>query len=151
MAVLLAVVVALVLLGRQVAGQDTSAVPPGPEESATVAGAETEQQRLEVVAAAEAVLRTWSRPDLGYREWWRALRGLMTSGGRQAYAYTDPAQVPRLGEIEATDVRMSPSGTTATVFFSSDAGRFGVDLSRDDVGSGWLANRIVFPGSESMF
>jgi hypothetical protein len=105
----------------------------------------------EVVTAASAVLNRWSQPDARYDKWWRNLRPLLTPGGREAYAYTDPAQVPELADMRPDHVVLNPSGATATVWFETSDGVFGVDLSRKDATGPWLANRVVFPGQESMF
>jgi hypothetical protein len=109
------------------------------------------EQRDAVVDAASAVLETWSQPTLGYDEWWSALKPLLTPGGREAYSFTDPAQVPELAELTADHVVLNPSGATATVWFETSDGRFGVDLSHKAATGTWLANRVVFPGEESMF
>ena len=76
---------------------------------------------------------------------------MLTPGGREAYAYTDPKQVPALDDLEPDKVVVSPTNTTATVYFTATEGAYGVDLSRSSVDQDWLANRVVFPGSESMF
>ena len=112
--------------------------------------ADAARERTAVVAAS-TVLETWSRRDLDYDTWWAGLRPLLTPGGRQAYAHTDPAQVPELGTLELDAVDQHPGGGTATVWFTTSGGRFGVDLSRREAGGAWLANRVIFPGQESMF
>ena len=101
------------------------------------------------VVAATAVLEAWSRPGLTYPWWWDGLRPLLSPGARAAYAHTDPAQLPELGEVRPVAERRD--GTTATVWFRTDAGRFGVDLARSDDETDWRAHRILFPGQESMF
>jgi hypothetical protein len=97
------------------------------------------------------VLDTWSRPGVEYTGWWRQLEPMLTPGGQQAYAYTDPAQVPDLEDIELEEVVLHSPGVTATVYFTTSEGRFGVDMSRRTKGAEWLANRVVFPDGESMF
>lgn len=108
-------------------------------------------QRDEVVDAAAAVLNRWSQPSVAYDKWWKNLKPLLTPGGREAYAYTDTKQLPELADMTADHVVMNPSGATATVWFETSDGLFGVDLSRKDATGKWLANRVVFPGEESMF
>ena len=80
-------------------------------------------QRDEVVDAASAVLTTWSQPELGYDAWWAGLKPLLTPGGREAYSFTDPAQVPQLADLTADHVVLNPSGATATVWFETSDGR----------------------------
>ena len=111
-----------------------------------VSGASTD---ADVAEAATAVLQAWSRPGLTYPWWWDGLRPLLSPGARAAYAHTDPDQLPDLGELRV--VEEWHGGTTATVWFGTDAGRFGVDLARADGDGDWRAHRILFPGQESMF
>ncbi|MGA8258204.1 MAG: hypothetical protein WB767_16670 [Nocardioides sp.] len=145
--VLLVVVLGLVLLARSVVS-DTQRQR---DALTGTGGAVPAQAGNEAVDAAARVLDTWSQPTRGYRDWWLSLRPLLTPGGREAYAYTDPSQVPDLGKISAQDVTVNPAGTAATVYFTTAGGRFGVDLSRRGAPGQWLANRVVFPGGESMF
>lgn len=146
-AVLLATVAVLMVFGDRLVADDPA---DGGNNESAVTAVEAEQ-RDEVVEAASAVLDTWSQPTLGYDEWWTSLKPLLTPGGREAYSYTDPAQVPELAERTADHVVLNPSGATATVWFETSDGRFGVDLSRKSATGTWLANRVVFPGEESMF
>lgn len=127
---------------------DKDSAKPGTEISTTSVDPATQD---EVVAAASAVLNRWSQPELTYDKWWRNLKPLLTPGGREAYAFTDPQQVPQLADMSADHVVLNPSGATATVWFETSDGVFGVDLSRKDATGKWLANRVVFPGEESMF
>jgi hypothetical protein len=145
---LLATVAILLVFGDRLVADDPKDADKDKETAVVPAEAE---QRDEIVDAAAAVLDTWSQPELAYDAWWAGLEPLLTPGGREAYSFTDPAQVPQLGELTPDHVVLSPSGATATVWFETTDGRFGVDLSRKDEKSTWLANRVVFPGGESMF
>lgn len=146
---LLAVVAVLLVFGDRLVADDPSGSDK-PDQDVAVTPVEAEQ-RDEVVDAAAAVLNRWSQPDLGYDEWWAGVKPLLTPGGREAYSFTDPAQVPELADMSADHVVLNPSGATATVWFETSDGRFGVDLSRKGATGKWLANRVVFPGGESMF
>jgi hypothetical protein len=146
---LLATVVILMVFGDRLVADDPADKSDKDKESA-VTPVEADQ-RDEVVEAASAVLDTWSQPALGYDEWWASLKPLLTPGGREAYSFTDPAQVPELADMTADHVVLNPSGATATVWFETSDGTFGVDLSRKAATGAWLANRVVFPGEESMF
>lgn len=152
-AALLVLVVVFLVFGDRIVGDGAGPradqdQKPGLETSAADVDPAT---RDEVVEAASAVLNRWSQPDLTYDKWWKGLRPLLTPGGREAYAYTDPRQVPELADLSADHVVLNPSGATATVWFETSDGVFGVDLSRKDATGTWLANRVVFPGEESMF
>jgi hypothetical protein len=146
---LLATVAILMVFGDRIVADDPSD-PTDKDKESAVTPVEAEQ-RNEVVEAASAVLNRWSQPALGYDEWWSGLKPLLTPGGREAYSFTNPAQVPELADLSADHVVLNPSGATATVWFETSDGRFGVDLSRKAATGEWLANRVVFPGQESMF
>lgn len=148
-AALLATIAILMVFGDRLVSDDPAdKADKEPDPAVTAVEAD---QRDQVVEAASAVLDTWSQPALGYDEWWTSLKPLLTPGGREAYSFTDPAQVPELAELTADHVVLNPSGATATVWFETSDGRFGVDLSRKAATGAWLANRVVFPGEESMF
>ena len=149
---LLATVVVLLLFGDRLVGsgpQDAGKRPAG--QDVVASPVVDEAQRDEVVDAAAAVLNRWSQPELAYDAWWQGLKPLLTPGGREAYAYTDPDKVPVLADLTPDHVVLNPSGATATVWFETSDGVFGVDLSRKGATGDWLANRVVFPGEESMF
>jgi len=147
---ILALVVTLVIFGDSIFD---GSEPEGPDKGRTASSPTVDQERTqaEVAEVATTVLDTWSRPGAAYAGWWRQLEPLLTPGGREAYAYTDPAQVPELEEIEVDEVELHDAGGTATVYFTTSEGRFGVDMSRRSPGGDWLAHRVVFPDGESMF
>ena len=101
-----------------------------------------------VVSSATAVLEAWGNRGLDYPWWWAELEPLLSPGARAAYAHTDPEQLPAIGEVRP--VAEQVAGTTATVWFRTDAGRFGVDLSRTAGDDAWRAHRILFPGQDSV-
>lgn len=101
-----------------------------------------------LVTSATAVLEAWGNRGLDYPWWWAELRPMLSPGARAAYVHTDPEQLPALGEVRP--VVQQTSGTTATVWFRTDAGRFGVDLSKSTADDTWRAHRILFPGQDSV-
>lgn len=148
---LVALLVVLLVFGDRIFGGagGGGAARPVTDEPTLSEGRQEELQTV-VTEAATTVLETWARNDVPYRAWWKALEPMLTPGAREAYAHTNPAKVPLLGEPEPTGKPdFLADGRHATVFFDTDAGRFGVDLSSR--GRGWLANRVIFPGGESMF
>lgn len=150
---ILALVATLVVFGDSIF--DGGVEPTKPDQGQTASSATDGTQDPEagsaVAEAATAVLDTWSRPGVAYAAWWRRLEPLLTPGGQQAYAYTDPTKVPDLEDIAVEEIVVHDNGVTATVYFTTSEGRFGVDMSRPAKGAEWLANRVVFPGAESMF
>ena len=147
---ILALVATLVIFGDSIFD---GSEPEGPDQGQTASSptADAAKTRADVAEVATTVLDTWARPGAAYAGWWRQLEPMLTPGGREAYAYTDPAQVPDLEDIEVDEVELHDSGGTATVYFTTSEGRFGVDMSRRSPGAEWLANRVVFPDEESMF
>lgn len=145
---ILALIGGLLLFGDRILGGDADSLDP---EQAAAAAKVKEETEEEVVVAATEVLTTWSRPELGYAAWWKGLKPLLTPGGRQAYAFTDPSQVPLLVDVRADKIVLNPSGATATVWFQTTIGEYGIDLSRKGATGKWRANRVVFPGQKSMF
>jgi hypothetical protein len=126
----------------------------GPDQGETTSSGlenDDETARADVAEVATVVLDTWSRPAADYDGWWRQLKPMLTPGGQQAYAETDPALLPDLQAIEVEDVELHDPGVTATVYFTTSEGRFGLDMSRRAAGAKWLANRVIFPDGESMF
>ncbi len=155
--VIIALVAALIFFGDDLFGNGAGSDPEEQgageataQQAAEEPSAEPETQR-QVATIAVQVLETWSSPDLDYDAWWEGLRPMLTPGGREAYAFTDPRKVPDLGGLEVDDVTVHGSGVTATVYVTTDEGRFGVDLSRKRTGGRWLAHRVVFPEGKSMF
>lgn len=151
---IVAVLGVLLVFGDSLFGDSDDAPPESAEQAAEttpVPEEEVDEALVEVERAAGSVLEAWSRPETPYRAWWRRFEPLLTPGGRQAYALTDPAQVPDLGTVEAADVVIHDTGVTATAWFETEQGRFGVDLSRKGKNAQWLANRVVFPDGKSMF
>ena len=98
------------------------------------------------------MLTTWSQPELGYDAWWAGLKPLLTPGRPRGLLVHRPRAGAASSPTSTADhVVLNPSGATATVWFETSDGVFGVDLSRKAATGKWLANRVVFPGEESMF
>lgn len=104
-----------------------------------------------VAADAQRVLTTWARPQTPYARWWRDLKPLLTPAAEQAYAGTDTAQLPDLGEVTRPEVVTGIGPDASTVWFETDRGRFGVDLSRTAQGQPWRMVRVLFPGQDSTY
>jgi hypothetical protein len=155
--ILLAVLLVVLLAGGGIAAwavlgrsdEAPSGAPEPPPSSATTASPAAPD--APPVRAARAVLTRWSAPDLPYARWWAGLRPLLAPGGREAYAATDPQRVPPLGPLGRPRMSAGPSRDTTTVWFGTDDGRYGVDLTRAGGGEPWRGVRILFPGQSSGF
>jgi hypothetical protein len=144
---ILTLVATLVIFGDSIF--DGGSKEPDKGETASSGLTATDKEALTEVAS--VVLDTWSTPGADYAGWWRELKPMLTPGGQQAYAETDPTLLPDLKDIKLDDVQLHDPGVTATVYFTTSEGRFGLDLSRRAAGAKWLANRVIFPDGESMF
>ncbi len=147
---ILTLVATLVIFGDSIFDGGSKEPDKGETASSDV-GADDEASRAAVAEVAAVVLDTWSTPGVAYGGWWRELKPMLTPGGQQAYADTDPALLPDLQTIELEEVELHDPGVTATVYFTTSEGRFGLDMSRRAAGAKWLANRVIFPDGESMF
>jgi hypothetical protein len=99
--------------------------------------------------AAKKVLTTWSRPTLAYEQWWAELEPLLSPEGQESYAYTDPANIPALTITGPGVESNNDNPYVVTVTFPTNAGDFGVDLSRTGIPGTWIAENIIFPGDYS--
>jgi hypothetical protein len=92
----------------------------------------------------------WSRPDQPYQQWWAALKKLLTPEARESYAFTNPSAIPQLTIAGRPRESATENPFVDTVYFNTNAGKFGVDLSRATEQSPWLGESIIFPGESSV-
>jgi hypothetical protein len=144
------VAVAGTVLGLVLTGPEPSSEAPQPPDVASPTAIDEEARDDDVVVFATDVLQTWGQSDLEYRAWWAELKPMLSPGGRQAYAFTEPSRIPDLGDVRPVEISRG-GDTTATVFFATDAGRFGIDVSRRSTDDPWQAHRVVFPDQGSVF
>jgi len=100
------------------------------------------------LVAGRDVFERWARPGLTYAAWWQDLEPLLSPAARQAYQYTDPAQIPSLritGPVTKAAKAPDLVGLSAMVYVPTNRGRFGLFLTRTTKTSPWLLLRISFP------
>lgn len=102
--------------------------------------------RSEAVVARQ-VLLTWARPTVPAEQWWDDLEPMLSPSAREAYAYTDPSILPALKITGTPTVEKSTVTTWALVWFPTNDGRYGVQLSRTSETAAWTMSRIWFPGT----
>ncbi|WP_215817145.1 hypothetical protein [Pimelobacter sp. 30-1] len=90
-------------------------------------------------------MSAWTSTELSYGAWWSRVEPLLNAQGKQAYAATDPAQVPRLKILGPLTVIASTVETSTSVEVPTDQGTFTLRLSRPSGHSPWLVSRIYFP------
>ncbi len=85
-----------------------------------------------------------------YERWWAALKELLTPEAQESYSFTDPSRVPELSITGTPREESSGDPFVDTVYFRTDGGTFGVDLSRASVKARWMGESIIFPGGVSV-
>lgn len=125
---------------------------PSPAGTTTAASSTTSSPSTpastDAVTAARTAFTAWARPNLDYATWWAQLQPLLSPAGQQAYAGTDPANIPVLkvtGPYRLDPKAPDDPETTAMVHVATDRGTFGLFLSRAGQGAPWQLLQIVFP------
>ena len=120
-----------------------------PSQAASAAATWDAQGHAAAQAAAEKILRTWSRPEVSYQSWWADLKPLLSPEGQELYSYTDPANIPELKITGAGEESNNDNPHVVTITFPTSEGKFGVDLSRTSLQDDWIGESIIFPGESS--
>lgn len=101
--------------------------------------------RKSVVAAAEAAMRAFARPDLDFEKWWADVQPLLDQKASLDYSYMEPASIPA-NEITGAGVIVDDtSAFVGTVEVPTNAGTYTVILSRADADGPWLTSRFIPP------
>ncbi len=102
------------------------------------------------LARGTAAVTAFARPQLDPGQWWAELSPLLSPAAAEAYAGTDPVEVPAREVTGPARTGDSPSAFLATVFVPTDAGEYAVLLVREGGGAPWLVERITqVPASEA--
>jgi hypothetical protein len=125
---------------------------PSTSHSATATPSRTALDLLDPVAMAKTIFATWAQPGLDYDTWWAQLKPLLSPEAEQAYAYTDPQNIPNAqitGPAKLGPIEPDSRGEIRTVTFPTNFGKFGVQVIRA-AGDGPLDDRwrmlsLVFP------
>lgn len=97
---------------------------------------------------ADAAVGEFTDHDPDPAHWWSQLSLRMaTSAQAQAYAGTDPANVPGTTVLGAGVIEPSPSPALATVDVPTDAGTYRVLLSVSEAGT-WRVERFGLPAGQ---
>lgn len=104
-----------------------------------------EQSRHSAIAAADAVMRAYARPDLGFDAWWAQLQPLLDQKATADYANMDPARIIASSVTGPGTVTDETSAYVAYIDVPTDAGTYSVILNRADANSPWLTSRFVVP------
>ena len=126
------------------AGDAGASLPPPPP--AATDDATSDQAAL---AAGAAAVTAFARPDVSAEEWWAELQPLLSPTAVEAYAGTDPAEVPARAVIGPPWQGESDSPYLALTFVPTDVGDYAVLLVRDGGGAPWLVERITLVPAEA--
>lgn len=126
--------------------------PPAPLDGLVATQAPYPQATItDPLVAAREGLRAWAQPTRTYERWWAALAPLLSAAALEAYAGTDPAELPAL-TVTGTPALTSPrddaaarDALMASVEVNTSVGQFVVDLTRTDPDAGWLVSRLILP------
>lgn len=134
---------------------DSSTFTPAPEGAIDEDSGEThgprsvpvwdDESRQSATAAADTVMRAYARPDLGFEEWWAQLQPLLDQKATQDYAYMDPSRIVATTITGPPVITDETSAYVAYVDVPTNAGMYGLILSRVDGDSPWLASRFILP------
>ena len=91
-----------------------------------------EESRESATAAAVAVMTAYARPDLPFDQWWAGLQPLLDGKATQDYAYMDPARIVATSVTGPAVITDDTSAYVAFVDVPTNAGTYGVVLSRAD-------------------
>ncbi len=125
-------------------GDDESGEPGTATDDGVVQdpAAASPQDQTDAVAAAEALVRDFARPDLDADSWLAALTPRLSPGGLEAYLGTDPSAIPARAVTGAGELQSGSTALTAIVRVPTDAGAYDVSLSRPDAATPWRGDRI---------
>lgn len=89
-------------------------------------------------------MRAFVAHDRGYDEWWADLTQYLGEDAREAYAYTDPANVPA-SEVTGRSLLSGVQEDMLTVLVPTDIGSYSVELVREQTGGPWVIHRLRPP------
>ena len=104
-----------------------------------------EDSRQAAVAAAETALRAYARPGLPAETWREGLIPLLDQKAQQDYSYLDPARIVASEVTGAGTITDDTSAYVAFVDVPTNAGTYGVVVSRTDADAPWLTSRFILP------
>jgi hypothetical protein len=107
-------------------------------------GGKSSEDHDKEVRLADAAMRAFVAHDRGYDEWWADLTQYLGEDAREAYAYTDPANVPA-SEITGRSLLAGVQEDMLTVLVPTDIGSYSVELVREHSGGPWAIYRLRPP------
>jgi hypothetical protein len=118
-------------------GEDTSAPVPVWDDAS----------RKEARTLAQDVMTAYARPDAPQEQWWAEFSKHLSGQAAYDYQWVDPASIPARAVTGPATITAEPSVYLAELTVPTDAGTYGVLLSRTDGPSPWQVERITPPES----
>lgn len=101
--------------------------------------------RRSAIAAAEKAMTAYARPSLTFDQWWDELQPLLDQQASVDYAHMDPARIVASQVTGAALITDESSPYVAYVDVPTNAGTYGLILSRTDANAPWLVGRFILP------
>ncbi|WP_143426817.1 hypothetical protein [Georgenia soli] len=118
-------------------GEDTSAPAPVWDDTSR-----EEAQRL-----ARDAMTAYARPDTPPDQWWAEFSKHLSAQAAYDYQWVDPTSIPARAVTGPASITAEPSVYLAELTVPTDAGTYGVLLSRTDGPGPWKVERITPPES----
>ena len=114
---------------------------------ATQAPVWDEAARTEAQTLAQQAMTAYARPDLPAEQWWAGFSSFLSDQATYDYQWVDPAAVAARAVTGQAAVTDDSSVYLAQLTVPTDAGTYGVLLSREDGPTPWRVERITPPES----
>lgn len=137
---------AIPLLAGCLSGGETpspSSSQAGTTDGPQIGGKSSEDHDKEV-RLADDTMRAFVARDRGYDAWWADLSQYLGDDAKEAYAYTDPANVPA-SEVTGRSLLSSVQDDMLTVLVPTDIGSYSVELVREQSDGPWVIYRLWPP------
>ena len=104
-----------------------------------------DNSRAAAIAAAETALRAYARPNMSADAWREGLTPLLDQKAQQDYSYIEPARIVASEVTGPGTITDDTSAYVAFVDVPTNAGTYGVVVSRVDADAAWLTSRFILP------
>lgn len=117
------------------------------EETSAAAPVWDDASRKEAQRLAEDVMTAYARPDAPQEQWWAEFSAHLSAQAAYDYQWVDPTSISVTKVTGPATITAEPSVYLAELTVPTDAGTYGVLLSRTDGPSPWQVERITPPES----
>jgi hypothetical protein len=104
-----------------------------------------ETSRAEAQTLAQEVMTAYARPSLPQEQWWAEFSAHLSAQAAYDYQWVEPGSIPATAVTGPATITAEPSVYLAELAVPTDAGPYGILLSRTDGPSPWQVERITPP------